>query len=314
MSCRGLSAASGLVPRGGRRCDRDLATWPRPFPTPSFKPASEIRVCCGFCVACCFNECQTWTVRFLVRKVIPMRLLKTLEHRCRVRLVWTIPNSQTEIYVRPKQKAKKFQVSCLPGCQEIRTIICVSVFPGNPAVLQWLPQMVFCKRRVKFNLPPGIPGSQTSKNIKSTRLYPLPNAIPGVSRVSFPWFSMGFPWISMDFNAVQMIPSCKLTWMLNAHNKCRSFLQGNHGFSTSFCMFTRDILWISYGFPMIFTDFVQIPLFFCLGLPRCRGNERPCHPCASSSAPWDEKWNVEGKRSIKRDSKKHILNIFNGLV
>ena len=32
-------------------------TWPRPFPTPSFKPASEIcRVCCGFCVACCF--CQ----------------------------------------------------------------------------------------------------------------------------------------------------------------------------------------------------------------------------------------------------------------
>ena len=303
MSCRGLSAASGLVPRGGRRCDRDLATWPRPFPTPSFKPASEIRVCCGFCVACCFNECQTWSVRFLVRKVIPMRLLKTLEHRCRVRLVWTIPNSQTEIYVRPKQKAKKFQVSCLPGrCQEIRTIICVSVFPGNPAVLQWLPPSVL-QPTCEFNLcwtgflgqwfgVLNIPQVTNIEKHQINKVIPIANAIPG-------FHFHGFPWISMDFNAVQMIPSCKLTWMLNAHNKCRSFLQGNQGFSTSFCMFTRDILWISYGFHRT----RQNP-FFC-----CRGNERPCHPCASSSAPWDEK-SRNGMWREKEASRGIANNIF----
>ena len=170
-------------------------------------------------------------------------------------------------------------MSCLPGrCQEIRTIICVSVFPGNPAVLQWLPPSVL-QPTCEFNLcwtgflgqwfgVLNIPQVTNIEKHQINKVIPIANAIPG-------FHFHGFPWISMDFNAVQMIPSCKLTWMLNAHNKCRSFLQGNQGFSTSFCMFTRDILWISYGFHRT----RQNPIFCC------RGNERPCHPCASSSAP-----------------------------
>ena len=156
-------------------------------------------------------------------------------------------------------------MSCLPGrCQEIRTIICVSVFPGNPAVLQWLPPSVL-QPTCEFNLcwtgflgqlfgVLNIPQVTNIEKHQINKVIPIANAIPG-------FHFHGFPWISMDFNAVQMIPSCKLTWMLNAHNKCRSFLQGNQGFSTSFCMFTRDILWISYGFPMDFTELVKIPFF-----------------------------------------------------
>jgi hypothetical protein len=179
-------------------------TWPRPFPTPSFKPASEIRVCCGFCVACCFNECQTWTVRFLlVRKVIPMRLLKTLEHRCRVRLVWTIPNRDL---CPTKTESKEFSSELLAGKmprnQDHHLCFCFSWKPSCFAVAAticfatdvWIQPMLDWLSRPVVWSPEYTPGHKHRKT-SWTRLYPLPNAIPGVSFHVF----HGFLWISMQF-------------------------------------------------------------------------------------------------------------------
>ena len=182
----------------GRRCDRDPLGQGRSQRRLSSPPlrSAEFAVDSVWLVAS-VNECQTWTVRFLlVRKVIPMRSFKTLEHRCRVRLVWTIPNSQTEIYVQNRKQRNFKWVACREDAKKSGPSFGVSVFPGKPAVLQWLPPS--CNRRVNStasSLESWIyPRSQTSKNIIN-KVIPIANAIPGVSFHVF----HGFLWISMEF-------------------------------------------------------------------------------------------------------------------